>query len=60
MCRFARVTLDIVIGPRPPADQSHSLIVEPLVTTDIVIVTSKIIAGMPKHDQSVIFRTQTG
>jgi LysR family transcriptional regulator, regulator of abg operon len=32
---------DIVIGPRPPADQSHSLIVEPLVTTDIVIVTSK-------------------
>jgi LysR family transcriptional regulator, regulator of abg operon len=32
---------DIVIGPRPPADQTHSLIVEPLVTTDIVIVTSK-------------------
>jgi len=32
---------DIVIGPRPPADQCHSLIVEPLVTTDIVIVTSK-------------------
>jgi LysR family transcriptional regulator of abg operon len=32
---------DIVVGPRPPADQSHSLIVEPLVTTDIVIVTSK-------------------
>jgi LysR family transcriptional regulator of abg operon len=32
---------DIVIGPRPPADQSHSLNVEPLLTTDIVIVTSK-------------------
>src|SRR5712675_900405 len=32
---------DIVIGPRPPADQCRSLIVEPLVTTDIVIVTSK-------------------
>ena len=32
---------DMVIGPRPPADQCHSLIVEPLVTTDIVIVTSK-------------------
>jgi len=32
---------DIVIGPRPPADQGRSLIVEPLVTTDIVIVTSK-------------------
>jgi LysR family transcriptional regulator of abg operon len=32
---------DILIGPRPPADQTHSLIVEPLVTTDIVIVTSK-------------------
>jgi LysR family transcriptional regulator, regulator of abg operon len=32
---------DILIGPRPPADQCHSLIVEPLVTTDIVIVTSK-------------------
>ena len=31
----------MVIGPRPPADQCHSLIVEPLVTTDIVIVTSK-------------------
>src|SRR5712672_3450663 len=38
---------DIVIGPRPAADQSHSLIVEPLVTTDIVIVTSK----SPKHVQ---------
>jgi DNA-binding transcriptional LysR family regulator len=32
---------DIVIGPRPPADQSHSLNVEPLLTTDIVIVTNK-------------------
>jgi LysR family transcriptional regulator of abg operon len=32
---------DIVIGPRPPADQSHSLNVEPLLTTDVVIVTSK-------------------
>jgi LysR family transcriptional regulator of abg operon len=32
---------DIVIGPRPPADQCRSLIVEPLVSTDIVIVTSK-------------------
>src|SRR5258708_8113520 len=32
---------DIVIGPRPPADQTHSLIVEPLVTTDIVILPSK-------------------
>jgi len=31
----------MVIGPRPPADQCRSLIVEPLVTTDIVIVTSK-------------------
>ncbi len=32
---------DIVIGPRPPADQCRALIAEPLVTTDIVIVTSK-------------------
>jgi LysR family transcriptional regulator of abg operon len=32
---------DIVIGPPPPADQCRSLIVEPLVNTDIVIVTSK-------------------
>src|SRR5258708_15082266 len=32
---------DIVIGPRPPADQCRSLIVEPLVTTDIVILPSK-------------------
>src|SRR5258706_6639533 len=32
---------DIVIGPRPPADQCHSLIVEPPGTTGIEIGTSK-------------------